>query len=93
MRAARTSHFESIVKSALTSAPLRYSRRIALLKAGEALGLGRFEANLILAIEQNKLHPVSFDPPRRSWFPTAALLTAGVIQSGLIAAAWWVMSA
>jgi hypothetical protein len=88
----RASHFESIVQNALTTGPLRYSKRIALLKSAEALGLGRFEANLILAIEQNKVHPVSLDTPTRSWFPAAAILIAGVVQTGLIAAVWWVMS-
>src|SRR5687768_11203335 len=72
VRSVRASQFESIVQNSLTTGPLRYSRRIALLKSAEALGLGRFEANLILAIEQNKLQPISLDTPSRSWFPAAA---------------------
>src|SRR5947207_1470342 len=62
-----------------------------LRQTGQALGLGRFEANLILAIEHNREHPVALDSPSRNWLPVNSLLLFAGIQSVLIAAAWWVI--
>jgi len=92
-RLTRTTQFELMVRDALAAGRLRYSRRLALLKAAQAMGIGRFEANLILAVEQHRVQPVSMDEPRRSWFPIVTWLSAGLIQTLIIAAAWWVVRA
>src|SRR5207253_9035389 len=55
--------FESMVRQAMEKGPMRYSQRIAMLKTAAAMGLGRFEATLILAIEQNRRFPSSTEQP------------------------------
>ncbi len=91
VRSVRAVRFEGMIRTALSAGPLRYSQRLALLKAAEAMGLGRFEANLILAIEHNREHPVVLDTPKRNWLPVSSVLLFAGIQSALIAAIWWLV--
>jgi hypothetical protein len=70
---------------------LRYSARLRLLKEAERRGLGRFEANLVIA---GALHRVGMGHeyemrPRAEWL--APVLTFLVLQSALIVGAWWVL--
>jgi hypothetical protein len=70
---------------------LRYSARLRLLKEAERRGLGRFEANLIIA---GALHRVGMGQeyemrPRGEWI--APVLAFLLLQSALLIGAWWVL--
>jgi hypothetical protein len=82
--------FEVLVREAMQKGPMRYSQRLAMLKTAAALGLGRFEANLILAIEQNRQSPTNFEAPRRNWTFACAFASFLVLQSLIAGAAWWI---
>src|SRR4051812_48908230 len=47
--------FAASVANAVEHSTLRYSRRLALLKEADQLGIERFEANLIIAMVQHRL--------------------------------------
>jgi hypothetical protein len=68
--------------------PLRYSQRLAILKTAAALGLGRFEANLILAIEQHRRFPTSVEQTPRNWSPLATFACVALLQSLILIGAW-----
>jgi hypothetical protein len=83
-------------------AVLRYSRRLELLRDARRRGIGRFEANLIIAAAQHKLaarspqrvtgrfpKPARIDPGPCGF--TTALLGFVAIQSLIVTAAWWVV--
>jgi len=58
--------FKGMVVAELESGFLRYSRRQALLKYAELLGLGEFEASLLIAEAQFRsgdIEPASFHTP------------------------------
>lgn len=70
---------------------LRYSARVALLKRAEELGIGRFEANLLMAmvVHAAKGAEPAKARPRRRWM---AVLGVIVLVEGLIGlGAWWVL--
>ena len=86
----------------MASGVLTLADRDLLLRRGERLGLGRFDANLILAVVERRqratLSPTrpalravrSGDrPPRRIAWPTAAAAVA--LQASIVAAAWWLV--
>src|SRR3954463_6876374 len=66
--------FESIVRQAMKESPIRYSQRLALLKTAAAIGVSPFEANLILAIEQNRVCASAVDQPSRNWSSVLTIL-------------------
>lgn len=73
---------------------LRYSQRQRLLRDAEQRGIGRFEANLVIAAVQ---HEAGATPRQRervalpcSWIPAAIAFTA--TQSLVALAAWWLTS-
>lgn len=84
--------------------PLTLADRDRLLKRGERLGLRRFDANLVLAaVEQRQRQSAPVYPRaanvrlaepssnrRRVLWPTAA--TAVVLQSVIVAVAWWLVA-
>lgn len=69
--------------------PMRYSQRLTLLKTAAAMGLGRFEANLILAIEQNRNSSAIIGMPSRPWTGLAAILSISLLQALILVSAWW----
>jgi len=74
--------------AATPAQPLRYSTRLAFLDHAHRLGVGRFDANLIIASVQHRLG-VSSAPgafSRRRLGFSALLLTFVAIQSLLIVA-------
>jgi hypothetical protein len=56
------SHFAQLVALQLEGPILRYSRRLALLRVAEQMNIGRFEANLIIALIQHRLNTGEIQP-------------------------------
>jgi len=82
--------FEIIVNEAMQKGPMRYSQRLAMLKMAGAMGLGRFEANLILAIEQNRQFPANLDEPSQNWSALLTFVCVALLQSLILVGAWWI---
>ncbi len=82
-----------MVRETMEKSPMRYSQRLEILKAASAMGLGRFEANLILAIEQNRQKPLDFDEPSRNWSGIFTFLCVALLQSIILIGAWWILHA
>lgn len=85
--------FADYVRCRLDGPVLRYSQRLTLLKEAERRGIGRFEANLIIAkvlYQAGLVQEYQFPPePRRAWL--APLTTFVVLQTAILAGAWWVL--
>jgi hypothetical protein len=85
--------FAEYVRARLDGPVLRYSQRQALLKEAERRGVGRFEANLVIAKvlyqagwrQEYELAP----EPRRTW--AAPVMTFVILQSAIFVGAWWVL--
>lgn len=92
--------FTEMVMAELEGGLLRYSRRRALLRYAEDIGIAAFDANLLIAQAQHRarqLDPIEFDTMLD--FPTAthpeawpagyrllfALVTAGILNLMLVA--------
>lgn len=82
--------FEMLVREQMAKGSMRYSQRLAMLKTAAAMGLGRFEANLILAIEQNRQSPAKIQAPARDWSFVCAFASFLLLQSLILSAAWWI---
>ena len=82
-----------MAREAMEKGPMRYSQRLAMLKAASAMGLGRFEANLILAIEQNRHKPRWIERPNRNWNGILTLVSVALLQSLILIGAWWIFRA
>jgi hypothetical protein len=83
--------FADYVLGQLDGPVLRYSRRLALLKEAQRRGVGRFEANLMIA---SVLHRAGMGQecemrPRVEW--VAPVLTVLFVQSTLLLGAWWIL--
>lgn len=82
--------FATYVASQFEAGMLRYSKRLAIIEVAESLGIGRFEANLVIAAVQHQLGRSSSPPtrpvPARRW-AAALLLTIG-IQLVILLAVW-----
>jgi hypothetical protein len=63
------SQFEQLVAAELAGEVLNYSRRLELLADAERLGIGRFEANLLIAEAQHRAGPVVETIPPSSRLP------------------------
>lgn len=88
--------FEQLVRQHVTGPVLRYSVRQALLARAERLGVGRFEANLIIATMQHqRRHLVeqadAAQPADRDGGILLPLVVVGVLQGLIVAAAWWLI--
>ena len=85
--------FAEYVRAQLDGPVLRYSQRLTLLKEAERRGVGRFEANLIIAkvlYQAGLVQEYQFPPePRRAWL--APLVTFIIVQTTILAGAWWVL--
>ncbi|HWB54908.1 MAG TPA: hypothetical protein VG722_11970 [Tepidisphaeraceae bacterium] len=77
--------FASLVATRVHAGVLRYSDRLSLLAAAEKMGIGRFDANLLIALAQHRCRQrIAAASPRRTerWrLIAAALLTQGAILS------------
>ena len=88
---AKSDYFSHRVAARLDGPVLRYSNRVALLKEAEKLGLGRFEANLLIAkVQHAKGHRIAPPERERSRFPTG-LLTFTMVQSVICFGVWWIL--
>ena len=85
----------------LAAGPLPLTDRARLLRRGERLGLGRFDANLVLAVVERQhratvptrrpaVATVSVNARRRLAWPAAAM--AVVVQAGIVVGAWWLVA-
>ena len=85
--------FAADVERAMEGAVLRYSRRTELLRSARRLGIGRFEANLIIATVLHRRGDVAAvaEPASagRGWEETVFVFL--VIQVVIAGAVWWVM--
>jgi hypothetical protein len=91
--------FSSRVSAALTDGLLRYSARTDLLREAARMGIGRFEATLLIAAVQHAdgraLRPAARTPSPRPVSSTTPLiaLAALALQTVIAAAVWWVVHA
>ena len=82
-----------MVLEAMEKGAMHYSQRLAMLKTASAMGLGQFEANLILAIEQNRHVPKILEEPWRDWSSLLTLVSVALLQSLILIGAWWICRA
>jgi hypothetical protein len=88
--------FAGDVERAIEGGVLRYSQRAHLLRRARAIGIGRFEANLIIATVQHRRSIFADDVPavtqlrtaRQRWWQAA--LAFVVAQALIVLAVWWV---
>ena len=83
--------FSELVRDHLDSPILRFSTRQKLLRQAAQMGLGRFEANLLIALveHRHRSHPTPQNrPPTRSAWQTAAAVA--LIEATILAAGWMV---
>ncbi len=93
--------FAARIASSFDGTTLRYSRRRVLLREAADLGIGRFEATLLIAAVQHRhLASRPARPPRarasagrRPLIPYRLALTACALQAGIGSAVWWIVSA
>ena len=85
--------FQLMVREAMEKSPIRYSQRLEMLKTASAMGLGRFEANLILAIEQNRRKPLRLEERSRNWNGILTVTCIALLQSLMLIGAWWILRA
>ena len=85
--------FHMMVREAMETSPIRYSQRLEMLKMASAMGLGRFEANLILAIEQNRRKPLRLEEQSRNWNGLFTVTCIALLQSLILIGAWWILRA
>ena len=106
VRSGRAADFAAMVGVELEAGILRYSSRQKLLVAAGAMGIERFEANLLIAAVQHTSGgkatlampkaPVGAQLPRRGTFRCTFLPTAvavAVVQAAIIAGVWWILAA
>ena len=68
--------------------PLRYSQRLELLKEAGQRGIGRFEANLIIASVQHRLKSHAPATPARKPFRIPGMLAYVFMQTMILWGAW-----
>ena len=83
--------FAEYVRGRLNGPVLRYSARLELLKEAQRRGLGRFEANLVIAavLYRSGMGQEYELRPKTEWVWPA--LTAVALQAVIVAGAWWVL--
>ena len=90
-----SAEFADRVAQTIDGPVLRYSQRQVLVRDAERRGIGRFEANLIIAAvlhqrglgQEYELPPV----PGGAWGWVAPVLTFVGVQSAILLGAWWVL--
>src|SRR3954467_9974919 len=88
-----SAEFADVVAASIDGPVLRYTQRQVLIRDAERRGIGRFEANLIIAAvlhreglaQEYELPPVA----QMGWL--APLLTFVGLQSAILLGAWWVL--
>lgn len=82
--------FADLVRREVCAGVLPYSNRLGLLTTAGKLGIGRFEANLIIASVQHRYMPLDSAEPRRSRLPDrlVSLLVFLLAQTTIVLLAW-----
>jgi len=76
----------------MTASVLRYSQRLELLRSARRFGIGRFEANLLIAAVQERRRTRAMEGDEAigdSNLPQWAAVL--VVQSALLLGAWWTL--
>ena len=96
---ASATEFAEHVASRVTGDTLRYSDRLALLEVADELKIGRFEANLIIAMVQHRTRggEISFtrtdDTPRYKVLGLPREIVAFLaVQTAILLGAWFLFS-
>jgi hypothetical protein len=85
--------FLQLVFDHLDGSLLRYSVRTRLIRQAERMGIGRFDANLLIATAQHrrrKMVPTAeaTDAGPRRW---AVVASAVAVQGAILVSAWWLI--
>jgi hypothetical protein len=87
--------FAEEIERAMEGGVLRYSRRAALLRRAKGLGIGRFEANLLIATVLHKCGNVVATTDARDdgggW--GGVVLVVATVQAAIVGAVWWLLAA
>jgi hypothetical protein len=91
---AKSDYFSHRVAARLDGPVLRYSNRVALLKEAGKLGIGRFEANLLIAkVQHSRVQGSGFRVHEKTtngaWLGPAAVVVS--VQTLIILAVWWLV--
>jgi hypothetical protein len=91
----RVDPFVELIRKSFDGQLVHYSTRLRLFREADRRGIGRFQANLLIAAvqhEQERNRPApQIIPPQTSgnrWL-TAALLAVGILIEFVAVAAWW----
>lgn len=91
----RVDPFVELIRKSFDGQLLHYSMRLRLFREADRRGIGRFQANLLIAAvqhEQERNRPApQVIPPKTSgnrWL-TAALLAVGILIEFVAVTAWW----
>ena len=82
--------FADFVRARLDGPVLRYSQRLELIKEAGRRGIGRFEANLVIAaVLHREGRGQEYElRPEAKW--VAPVVTFAAVQGAILAGAWWV---
>ena len=87
--------FAGEVGRAVEGGVLRYSQRAALLRRAQSLGIGRFEANLMIATVLHRYGSAAAAADARNdgggW--GGVVVVVAVVQAMILGAVWWVIAA
>ncbi len=89
-----SAEFADVVLACIDGPVLRYSQRLVLLRDAERRGVGRFEANLIIAAVLHRhgmAQEYELAPAGRGMGWLAPVLTFVGLQSAIVLGAWWVL--
>ena len=86
--------FATMVAASLTDGLLRYTRRTQLLRKAATMGIPRFEANLIIALEEHRAGQGWTPEREKARSSTLSTWVAVIgIQTFILIAIWWALSA
>ena len=84
--------FSGLVEDRLENGVLRFSARRQLIRQADAMGIGRFEANLLIALVQHRggMPPPDSAAPGRNfpWILAVWALVQGAVVAGLLWLGW-----
>ncbi|HEY7090188.1 MAG TPA: hypothetical protein VH518_18975 [Tepidisphaeraceae bacterium] len=85
--------FAEEIEDAMDGEELRYSERVRLLERAEQFGLRRFDAHLLIALVQSRVHDLDYrvEPASPDRFPLKLAAAAFVVTQALIIASVWLV--
>ncbi len=84
--------FAELVRDRMEGPVLRYSHRTRLIREAQQRGIGRFEANLVIAAVQHQVETTREVQPvasQRSWLPPMVGFFA--TQCAIVSGVWWLV--